>query len=54
MIMLVFALVGSFVISALFLAEVGVFPWLAALIAVPVAFAVAFALSRIMRGAGAI
>ena len=51
---LILVLVASFVVSSLFLAELGVMPWLAILIAIPVAYAVAYALSRVMRGAGTI
>ena len=52
MALLIFALVASFVVSAIFLAEIGLFPWLAALIAIPIAYAVGYALSRVLRGAG--
>lgn len=52
MALLIFALVASFVVSAIFLAEIGMFPWLAAMIAIPIAYAVGYALSRVLRGAG--
>ena len=54
MALLVLAIIASFVVSALFLAEVGLFPWLAVLVAIPIAYAVGYALSRILRGAGAL
>jgi hypothetical protein len=31
-----------------------VLPWLAALVAIPISFAVGYALSRVLRGAGAL
>jgi uncharacterized protein (DUF983 family) len=52
--LLVVTLVGTFVVVAMFLTELGLFPWLAILVAVPIAYAVGFALSRVLRGAGAI
>jgi len=52
MALLIFALIASFVISALFLAQIGFFPWLAALISIPIAYAVGYALSRVLRAAG--
>jgi hypothetical protein len=52
MALLILALIASFVASAVFLAEIGLFPWLAAMIAIPIAFAVGYALSRVLRGAG--
>ena len=52
MALLIFALVASFVVSAIFLAELGLFPWLAVLVAIPISYAVGYALSRVLRGAG--
>ncbi len=52
--LLIFALVASFVVSSIFLAELGLFPWLAILVAIPISYAVGFALSRVLRGAGAL
>jgi hypothetical protein len=52
MALLILALIASFVVSALFLAEIGLFPWLAAMVAIPIAFAVGYALSRVLRSAG--
>ncbi|MGI9478303.1 MAG: hypothetical protein ACR2PI_16495 [Hyphomicrobiaceae bacterium] len=52
MALLIFALVASFVVSAIFFAELGLFPWLAVLVAVPLSYAVGYALSRVLRGAG--
>ena len=52
MALLVLALVACFYVSAVFLAEVGMFPWLAALIGIPISYVVGYALSRILRGVG--
>ena len=52
MVLLIVALVASFVVSALFLIEIGLLPWLSALLAIPIAYAVGYALSRVLRGAG--
>ena len=52
MALLILALVGCFIISALFLANIGLFPWIAVLVSVPIAFAVGYPLSRLLRGAG--
>lgn len=52
MALLIFALVASFVVTALFLAEIGMFPWLAALISIPISYAIGYALSRVLRAAG--
>lgn len=52
MALLIFALIASYVVSAIFLAEMGLFAWLAALVAVPIAYAIGYALSRVLRGAG--
>ena len=52
MALLIFALVASFVVCALFLAEIGLFPWLAVMVAIPVAYAIGYVLSRLLRGAG--
>ena len=52
MALLILALVGCFYVSAVFLAEIGLFLWLAALVAIPVSYAVGYALSRVLRGAG--
>lgn len=52
MALLIFALVASYVVSAIFLAEFGMFAWLAALVAIPIAYAVGYALSRVLRNAG--
>lgn len=52
MALLILGLVASFVVSAIFLAEIGFFPWLAAMLAIPIAYAIGFALSRVLRGAG--
>ena len=43
MALLIFALVASFVVCALFLAEIGLFPWLAVLVAIPISYAVGYA-----------
>jgi hypothetical protein len=52
--LLVLTLVATFVIVAMFLVELGLFPWLAILVAIPVAYGVGFALSRVLRGSGAL
>lgn len=52
MALLVVALVACFYVSAVLMAEIGMLPWLAALIAVPVSYAVGYALSRMLRGVG--
>ena len=52
MALLIFALIASFVVCALFLAELGLFPWLAVMVAIPVAYAIGYVLSRLLRGAG--
>ena len=52
MALLVVALVACFYVSSIFLAEIGMFPWLAALVAIPVSYVVGYALSRLLRGAG--
>ena len=52
MALLIFALIASFVVSALFLAQIGFIPWLAAMLAIPIAYAIGYALSRVLRGAG--
>ena len=54
MALLVLAIVAGFVVCALFLAEIGLFPWLAVLIAVPIAYGLGYVLSRLLRGAGAL
>ena len=52
--LLVLSLVATFVIVAVFLVELGLFPWLAILVAIPIAYGVGFAISRLLRGAGAL
>ena len=52
--LLVLSLVATFVIVAMFLVELGLFPWLAILDAIPIAYGVGFAISRLLRGAGAL
>lgn len=52
MALLIFALVASFVVCAIFLAELGLFPWLAVMAAIPIAYAIGYVLSRMLRGAG--
>ena len=52
MALLIFALVAIFVISAVLLVEVGLFPWLSVLIAIPISYVFGFALSRVLRSAG--
>jgi membrane-associated PAP2 superfamily phosphatase len=52
--LLVLSLVATFVIVAMFLVELGLFPWLAILVAIPIAYGVGFAISRLLRGAGAL
>lgn len=52
MALLVLALVTCFYVCAVFLAEIGFFPWLAAMVAIPISYAVGYALSRLLRGAG--
>ena len=52
--LLVLALVATFVIVAMFLVELGLFPWLAILVSIPIAYGVGFALSRVLRGTGAL
>jgi len=52
MALLILALIASFVVSAILLAEIGLFPWLAAMLAIPIAYAIGYALSRLLRGAG--
>lgn len=54
MALLIFVLVATFVVSAWFLVEIGLFAWLATLLAIPLAYAVGYALSRLLRGAGAL
>ena len=51
---LVIVLVASFYVAALMLLEFGFLPWLSAMIAIPIAYAITFALSRALRSAGAI
>ncbi len=52
--LLVVALVATFIIVAMFLVELGLFPWLAILVSIPIAYGVGFALSRVLRGSGAL
>lgn len=52
MALLIFALIATFVVCAMFLAEIGFLPWLAVLVSIPISFAVGYALSRVLRGAG--
>jgi hypothetical protein len=52
MALLILALVAAFIVSALFLANIGLLPWIAVLVSVPIAYAVCFPLSRLLRGAG--
>jgi membrane-associated PAP2 superfamily phosphatase len=52
MALLIFALIAGFVVCSVFLAQLGLFPWLAVLLAIPISYAVGYALSRMLRGAG--
>lgn len=52
MALLILALIASFVISAVFLVNLGLWPWVAVLLAIPIAYAFGFALSRLLRGVG--
>lgn len=52
MVLLIFALIAIFVVSSMFLAQIGFLPWLAVLVSIPISYAVGYALSRVLRGAG--
>ena len=46
--------IALFANVAMFLVELGLFPWLAILVSIPIAYCVGFALSRVLRSSGAI
>lgn len=54
MALLIAALVAGFYVCSVFLVEVGLPPSISVVAAIPISFAVGYALSRVLRGAGAL